>query len=89
MTKVKPFIKCVDYWPEQIPPEKFRAYKLLIQAGLIIKHHVIHSRDAGTTTVEYYSNIPHEWILEELKKASAQATCEQLKIDAEGDEKDA
>ena len=22
MTKVKPFIKCVDFWPVEIPPEK-------------------------------------------------------------------
>jgi hypothetical protein len=83
MTKVKPFIKCVDYWPEQIPPEKLRAYKLLIQAGLIIKHHVIHSRKEDTTAVEYFSTIPHEWILEELKKAAAQPTCEQIAMDDE------
>ena len=81
MTKVKPFIKCVDFWPEHIPPEKLRAYKLLIQAGLIMKHHVVYNRRAGTTTVEYYSTIPHEWILEELKKATAQPTCEQIAMD--------
>lgn len=83
MTKVKPFIKCVDFWPGHIPPEKLRAYKLLIQAGMITKHNVIHSRDAGTTTVEYYSTIPHEWILEELKKAAVQPTCEQISMDDE------
>ena len=83
MKKVKPFIKCVDFWPEQIPPDKLRAYKTLIQAGLIMKHHVVYNRHAGTTTVEYYSTIPHEWILEELKKASAQATCEQIAVDYE------
>ena len=68
MTEVKPFIKCVDYWPCHIPPEKLAAYKQLIEEGQIRKHHVIVNRGAGSTTVEYYATIPHEWILEELAK---------------------
>lgn len=70
MTQVKPFIKCVDYWPEQIPPAKLEAYKQLIDENQIRKHHVIVSRSFGSTTVEYYSTIPHEWILDELRKRS-------------------
>ena len=68
MTKVKPFIKCVDFWPVEIPPEKLAAYKQLIAEGQILKHHVLYNRWTGSTTVEYYSTVPHEWILEELKK---------------------
>jgi len=67
MTKIKPFIKCVDYWPCQIPDDRLTAYKQLIAEGLIRKHSVIYNRQIGSTTVEYYSTIPHEWILEELK----------------------
>ena len=70
MTKVKPFIKCIDFWPVQIPPEKLNAYKQLIEEGQIRKHHVIVNRQTGSTTVEYYSTIPHEWIREELKRRS-------------------
>lgn len=70
MTEIKPFIKCVDFWPSGIPPEKLAAYKQLIEEGQIRKHHVIVNQRAGSTTVEYYSTIPHEWILEELKKRS-------------------
>ena len=70
MTQVKPFIKCVDYWPAHIPPEKLEAYKQLIDEKQIQKHHVIVSRNSGSTTVEYYSTIPHEWILDELRKRS-------------------
>lgn len=73
MTEVKPFIKCVDYWPCHIPPEKLSAYKQLIEEGQILKHHVIVNQRAGSTTVEYYSTIPHEWIREELKKRSTYA----------------
>lgn len=68
MTEVKPFIKCVDFWPEEIPPEKLAAYKQMIKEGQIRKHHVLYNQRTGSTTVEYYATIPHEWIREELAK---------------------
>ena len=70
MSKVEPFIKCVDFWPEHIPDEKLAAYKALIDEGQIRKHHVIYNRRTGSTTVEYYANMPHEWVREELRKRS-------------------
>ena len=78
MTQIKPFIKCIDFWPVQIPPEKLAAYKQLIADGQILKHHVIVNQCTGSTTVEYYSTIPHEWIREELKRRSEHY--EQIKI---------
>lgn len=68
MTTVKPSIRCVDYWPGQIPPEKLAAYKQLIAEGQIMKHHVLYNRRTGSTTVEYFSTVPHQWILEEMAK---------------------
>ena len=68
MTQIKPFIKCIDFWPVQIPPEKLAAYKQLIEEGQIRKHHVIVNQCTGSTTVEYYSTIPQKWIREELAK---------------------
>ena len=68
MTEVKPFVKCVDFWPEQIPPEKLKAYRQLIEEGQIRKHHVIYNRRTGSTTVEYFAIMPHEWVLDELKR---------------------
>jgi hypothetical protein len=68
MTQIKPFIKCIDYWPAQIPPEKLAIYQQLIEEGQIRNHHVIYNRKVGSTTIEYYSTIPHEWILEEMKR---------------------
>ena len=67
-TKVEPFIKCVDYWPDEIPQKNLRAYKSLIDEGQIVKHHVMFNERTGSTTIEYYSIAPHEWILEELKR---------------------
>jgi hypothetical protein len=69
MSEVAPFIRCVDYWPGQIPPDKLKAYKLMLQSGIILKQHVIYNRETHSTTVEYLSTIPHEWVKEELKKA--------------------
>ena len=70
MTKVKPFIKCVDFWPKRIPPEKLAAYKQLIEEGQIRKPDVIYNSRTGSTSVEYYAIAPHEWILDELRKRS-------------------
>ena len=70
MEKVRPFVKCIDYWPEKIPPEKLDAYRQMIQEGQIRKHHVIYNGEAGSTTIEYYAIAPHEWILEEMRKRS-------------------
>ena len=46
------------------------AYKSLIEEGQIRKHHVIYNRRTGSTTVEYYAIMPHEWVREELRKMS-------------------
>ena len=79
MTQIKPFIKCIDFWPVQIPPEKLAAYKQLIAEGQITKPHVLVNRATGSMTIEYYSIMPHEWILEELKRRSEHY--EQIAID--------
>lgn len=77
MKKVKPFIKCMDYWRNKIPPEKLTAYKELIEEGQIQRHHVVYSRRTGATIVEYFSIAPHQWILEELKKRSEKMAVEK------------
>ena len=68
MEKVKPMLRCVDYWPEHIPPEKLKIYKDLIAENQIRKHMVVVNRTTGSTAVEYYSIAPHEWILEQMRK---------------------
>jgi hypothetical protein len=68
MTQIKPFIKCVDYWPGQIPPEKLQIYKAMIKEGQIKKHQVLYNQRTGSTTVEYFSIAPHEWILQQMRQ---------------------
>lgn len=68
MTQVKPFIKCVDFWPDGIPDKKLQIYKDMIAEGQIRKHHVIVNQRTNATTVEYYTIAPHEWILQEMAR---------------------
>ena len=68
MTQVKPFIKCIDFWPEGIPDRKLQIYKDMIAEGQIRKHNVIVNKRTHATTVEYYAIAPHEWILQEMAR---------------------
>lgn len=58
---------CKDIWKRHIPPEKLKAYNEMIKESQIAKPRVIYNRLSGSTTVEYYSIAPHEWILEQMK----------------------
>ena len=66
MTQIKPFIKCIDFWPSGIPPEKLKIYKEFIDEGQIRKHHVIVNMRTRSVMVEYYAIAPHEWIRQEM-----------------------
>ena len=68
MTKVNPFVRCVDYWPIRIPSECLDAYAVMVREGQIVNQHVIHNGRTGTTLVEYDANQPHEWVRQELAK---------------------
>ena len=68
MTEVKPFIKCIDFWPEGIPDRKLQIYKDMIAEGQIRKHYVVVNQRTNTTTVEYYAIAPHEWIRQEMAR---------------------
>ena len=68
MKKISPFIKCVDYWPIQIPSECLDAYAEMIREGQITDQKVIYNHTTETVVIEYMSNQPHEWIRQELKK---------------------
>ena len=52
-TEVKPFIKCIDFWPDGIPERKVQIYKDMIAEGQIRNHHVIVNRRTNATTVEF------------------------------------
>ena len=68
MTQVKPFIKCIDFWPDGIPDRNLQIYKDMIAEGQIRKHNVIVNKRTHATTVEYYAIAPHEWILQEMAR---------------------
>jgi len=66
MTEVKPFIKCVDFWPDGIPERKLQIYKQFIAEGQIRQHKVLVNQRTHAVTVEYYSTVPQEWIRQEM-----------------------
>lgn len=68
MEQIKPFIKCVDFWPGQIPADKLEIYKQMIREEQIRKPTVVVNESTGSTTVEYYAIAPHEWILEQMRQ---------------------
>ena len=59
---------CKDTWTKQIPPEKLRAYKAMIETGRIQRCHVTYIRKTGTTEVEYFTDETHEQIKEAMRK---------------------
>ena len=71
MINAKPEIRCLDYWPEGIPPGKLFAYKAEIAAGQITKRTAIVNRRTGAVTVDYLSTIPQDWIRHEMAEISA------------------
>ena len=68
MTQIKPFIKCVDFWPEGIPDRKLQIYKDMIADGQIRQHKVLVNQCTHAVTVEYYSTVPQEWIRQEMAR---------------------
>jgi len=68
MEKVKPFIRCADYWPGGVPARKRAVYDQFAAEGQIEILHVMENRDTGGVMVEYDAIAPHEWILEEMGK---------------------
>ncbi len=80
MQPIRPFLKCVDYWPGQIPAEKLAVYKKLIADKIIRGHHVVYNRATGSTTVEYSATVPHEWVMDALKSAVREENAEQLSL---------
>ena len=61
---------CTDVWPPcTCTREVMLAYKELDQKGCIRLHMPIEvSRHTGRVIIRYESDIPHDWILKELKE---------------------
>ena len=64
--KVKPFERCTDYWPVQIPKTHLAAYKVMIARECIADWSVVYNRTTGSTTVTYTAIAPQEWIRQEM-----------------------
>ena len=79
----EPFIPCVDLWPPgTLTDAKRAAYKQLINKGDIRIRKVVYHKGSGHVTVDYLSNIPHEWTLEQLRKHVPMPAGQQLRMEA-------
>lgn len=62
-------VECVDVWPpETLSEDAMLAYKALEADGALKIVKVSVSRNTGRTDIRYMTQIPHEWILEQLKE---------------------
>lgn len=76
-------VECVDIWPPGTLSEARRAaYDAICRQGRI-KCHAVTKDAVGRVYVRYSADVPHEWILAELKaeRAAIEAQAEQMKID--------
>lgn len=78
-TRVEPLIPCFDIWPEDtLSDAKRAAYAYEEKQGNILIRSVKKYEKSGMTTVDYLSNCPHEWILQQLAQAPVQMTIGDL-----------
>ena len=62
-------VECVDVWPpETLSEDAMLAYKALEVDGALKIVKVSVSKNTGRTDIRYMTQIPHEWILEQLKE---------------------
>lgn len=67
-----PSIVCCDMWPPgRLTKVKMDAYKRLIDEGMIRIRRVVYHKVTGITVVDYWSQLPHDWTLDHLKKLAA------------------
>ena len=59
---------CRDIWRKQVSNEKLKAYKQLIDDGIIRNPHVTYVLSERMAIIEYTSDHPHERVLEELSR---------------------
>lgn len=61
-------VACTDFWPTGLPREKLRIYKRLLDSKQISRPLVTYNATTGSVIVEYWSAIPHDWLLDMAKK---------------------
>lgn len=71
-------IPCCDLWqPGDLTMHKMRAYKRMEDAGRLRLAHVTFYRESRHTAVEYWSTLPHPWMLEALADCARECLAEQ------------
>ena len=80
-TKVKPFMFYADVWRrEKFDKNRMAAYKVMENEKQIEVLKITYSKADGMVVIEYRSAMPHEWVIEELKKRLPNIDPQQLAI---------
>ena len=66
---VKPMLPYADvWWRNHLDQTRMSAYKQLEQERQLEIKKVTYNKTEDRVVIEYLTTVPHEWILEELKK---------------------
>ena len=80
---VKPIMFFADVWPrDSMDQTRMQAYKQLESENQIRVTKVTYNKPTELLVIEYKSTIPHEWVIDELKKRVSPARKdEQMKLE--------
>lgn len=74
-------ILCADIWPkDKLDKPHMDAYKRVEDDGIIQIRKIVYDKAHGLVSMEYMSQIPHQWALDHLKKALFRRPDRQLKL---------
>ena len=78
-TPVRPMLPYADVWRrESLDSARMNAYRTLEAEGQLRLGKITYNRSEGLVVIEYQTTIPHEWVLQELKKRVAVADAQKI-----------
>jgi len=78
---IKPFMFYADVWKRSaFDQPRMQAYKQLESENQIQIMKVTFSKATQMVVIEYKANMPHEWVIDELKKRVVRKAPEQLSL---------
>lgn len=77
-------ILCADIWPkDKLDKQHMDAYKRVEDDGIIQIRKIVYDKSHGLVSMEYMSQIPHQWVKDHLRKALFRKPEHQLKLNVD------
>lgn len=78
-TPVRPMLPYADVWRrEKLDSARMNAYRTMEAEGQLKLGKITYNRSEGLVVIEYRTTIPHEWVLQELKKLVSVADAQRM-----------